>query len=52
MLFAMVKPFISERTATITQVLTGESKWKPVLLKSIPADQLPVKLGGTGTLAW
>jgi hypothetical protein len=47
MLFAMLKPVLSEGTVSKSQIFMGESKWKPVLLSNLPPDQLLVKYGGT-----
>ncbi|CAG7724613.1 unnamed protein product [Allacma fusca] len=48
-LFAIVKPLLSRRTYEKVQILTTESKWKPLLLTDIPLDQLPECYGGS---AW
>eukprot|EP00794_Sanderia_malayensis_P014099 gene14099-15571_t len=44
-LFALVKPFLSDATKQKIKVFGGN--WKQELLKNIDADQLPVHYGGT-----
>ncbi len=46
--FAMVKPLLSRRTLTKIRVYGRDNKTlQKALLEEIPADQLPVRYGGT-----
>ena len=48
--FAMLKPFIHERTRNKIQVFGHDEKeWKAALLKCVNAEELPVAYGGTKT---
>ncbi|XP_075220520.1 SEC14-like protein 2 isoform X3 [Lycorma delicatula] len=46
--FSVVKTFLNEYTISKIQIFKADpSKWQPVLLNQIPADQLPAHFGGT-----
>lgn len=52
-LFKLVKPFLSERTLSKILIYdNNEAKWKGDILKSLPADQVPVSYGGTRQNLW
>jgi hypothetical protein len=51
-LFALIKPILSARTLSKIQIFSSNSsKWKVALLNNIPADQIPVKYGGTKSMS-
>ncbi|XP_003745441.1 SEC14-like protein 2 [Galendromus occidentalis] len=48
--FNLLKPLLNGTTLSKVQIFGKDpSKWKPVLLDAIDADQLPVRYGGTRT---
>ena len=48
-----MKPLLSQRTFGKIQIYdTNESKWKPVLAKAVPPNQLPALLGGPKLTKW
>ncbi|CAL8069642.1 unnamed protein product [Orchesella dallaii] len=52
-LFKLVKPFLSERTLSKIFIYdSNEAKWKHDMLKTLPADQIPVRYGGTREIMW
>jgi hypothetical protein len=44
--FAMIKPFLDERTVRKIEILAGPSEWKPKLNELVGANNLPVEFGG------
>ncbi|XP_033230551.1 SEC14-like protein 2 [Belonocnema kinseyi] len=46
--FSIAKKFMNEYTISKIQIIKADpNKWKPAILKIVPADQLPAHFGGT-----
>jgi len=47
MLFAMIKPFLSEATVSKISIFdSNEKNWKKAVLEIVDEDQIPPKYGG------
>ena len=44
--FALIKPFLDERTVRKIDILSGPGEWKPRLVELCGAENLPVEYGG------
>jgi hypothetical protein len=47
MLFALLKPFLSENTVSKISIYdSNENSWKPAVAEIIDVNQLPIRYGG------